>query len=103
MDETSTKAEPINLSLFLELLSASCLLLLSQTWISKFSSLMNQVTEEVSGNMISLQCFSSQMNLPSPLSLTGVNRETIGATWKNIKGGKVIPVRYVIIQSTSSF
>ena len=64
---------------------------------------MYQVTEGVSGNMISLQCFSSQMNLPSPLSLTGVNRETIGATWKNKKGSKLIPIRYVIIQSNSFF
>jgi len=64
---------------------------------------MYQATEGVSGNMISLQCFSSQMNLPSLLSLTGVNRETIGATWINKKSGKVIPIRYVIIQSNSSF
>ena len=82
-DETSTKADPSNLSLFLEVLSASCLLLLSHIWISILSSLTRQVSEGDTGNMLSLECFSSQISLPSPQSFTGDILEHMGATETN--------------------
>ena len=81
--DKSINAEPSNLSLFLDLLSASCLLLLSHNWISKHSSLMYQLSEGDADKIVSLECFKSQISLPSPESFTGDILEHMGAIEKN--------------------
>ena len=78
-DDMSTYADPTNLSLFLEFVSAVCLPMLSHSWISKDSSLMCQLKECDAGSNISLECFSSHINLPSPQSFTEDILENMGA------------------------
>ena len=82
-DETSTNADPTNLSLFLGFLTSTCLMFLSHNWITKHSSLICQVREGDVGSATSLECFSSQTCLPSPESCRDDTLEHMGALQKN--------------------